>query len=134
MPQLRFSKNWKTLLLCLPLLSNCSIFSSEKPAPPKVIVETKYISKQIPIQQRPKPLSMKEIEWYVVTEENMNEFMENLKKEQNGVPVFFALVPKNYENLSINVSDIRRYILQQKELIEYYEESIKDVPDVSGTK
>lgn len=77
---------------------------------------------------------MKEIEWYVVTEENMNEFMENLKKEQNGVPVFFALVPKNYENLSINVSDIRRYILQQKELIEYYEESIKDVPDVSGTK
>ena len=130
MPQLKFSKNWKILLLSLPLLSSCSFFSSPKPPPPKIIVETKYIDKKIPIQARPKPLKMNGLEWYVVTEETIDSFFDELKKEQNGVIVFFALTPKDYENLSLNVSDIRRYILQQKELIEYYEESAKDISDI----
>ena len=72
--------------------------------------------------------------WYVVTEDNINIFLDEIKKEQGGVTVFFAVTPKDYENLALNVSDIRRYILQQKEIIEYYEESIKNVPNVSGTK
>lgn len=68
---------------------------------------------------------MNDMEWYVVTEDNINIFFESLKKEQNGVVVFFAVTPKDYENLSLNVSDIRRYIIQQKEIIEYYEEAIR---------
>lgn len=72
---------------------------------------------------------MSELSWYVVTEDNIDTFFTELKKEQNGVIVFFAITPKDYENLSINVSDIRRYIIQQKEIIEYYEKSIKDIPD-----
>ena len=124
-------KSWKILLLSLPFLSNCSIFSSDPlPPEPKVIVETKFIKTNIPLQPRPKPLKMNNLEWYVVTEDNVDTFFEELKKEQNGVIVFFAITPKDYENLSINVSDIRRYIIQQKEIIEYYEESITDVPDI----
>ena len=73
---------------------------------------------------------MSKVEWYVVTEDNVDTFFNELKKEQRGVIVFFAITPKDYENLSINVSDIRRYIIQQKEIIEYYEKSIKDVPDL----
>jgi len=73
---------------------------------------------------------MNGLEWYVVTEETIDSFFDELKKEQNGVIVFFALTPKDYENLSLNVSDIRRYILQQKELIEYYEESAKDISGI----
>jgi len=73
---------------------------------------------------------MNGLEWYVVTEENIDSFFDELKKEQNGVIVFFALTPKDYENLSLNVSDIRRYILQQKEIIEYYEESAKNISDI----
>lgn len=131
MPQAKFLKSWKILLLCLPAVS-CSLFSSDKPLPPEVIVETKFVEKQIPIQPRPKPLVMNDMEWYVVTEENINIFFESLKKEQNGVVVFFAVTPKDYENLSLNVSDIRRYIIQQKEIIEYYEEAIKgNTPNVN---
>ena len=128
--QLKFLKSWKILLLCLPFLNSCSIFSSEKPTPePKIIVETKLVKQEIPLQQRPKPLVMSELSWYVVTEDNIDTFFTELKKEQSGVIVFFAITPKDYENLSINVSDIRRYIIQQKEIIEYYEKSIKDIPD-----
>ena len=73
---------------------------------------------------------MSKVEWYVVTEDNVDIFFNELKKEQSGVIVFFAITPKDYENLSINLSDIRRYIIQKKEIIEYYEKSIKDVPDL----
>lgn len=73
---------------------------------------------------------MNRLTWYVVTEDTVDSFFEDLQKEQNGVIVFFAITPKDYENLAINVSDIRRYIIQQKEIIEYYEESITDVPDI----
>ena len=129
--QLKFLKSWKILLLSLPFLSNCSVFSSDPlPPEPKVIVETKFIKTNIPLQARPKPLKMSKVEWYVVTEDNVDIFFNELKKEQSGVIVFFAITPKDYENLSINVSDIRRYIIQQKEIIEYYEKSIKDVPDL----
>jgi hypothetical protein len=129
---LKFLKSWKILLLSLPFLSNCSIFSSEPlpPPEPKVIVETKFVKTNIPLQPRPKPLKMNNLEWYVVTEDNMDTFFQNLKKKQNEVVVFFAITPKGYENLSINVSDIKRYIIQQKEIIEYYEKSITDIPDI----
>jgi len=73
---------------------------------------------------------MNNLEWYVVTEDNMDAFFQKLKKEQNDVVVFFAITAKGYENLSINVSDIKRYIIQQKEIIEYYEKSITDVSDI----
>ena len=122
---LKFLKNWKTLLLCLLLLSSCSFFSTEPP-PPQIITETKYLKLSIPIQERPKPLVLNGLEWFVVTEETVELFINELKQKQSGVPVFFALIPKDYENLSLNVADIKRYIIQQKEIIEYYEKSIKD--------
>ena len=122
---LKFLKIWRILLPCLPLLSSCSFFSAEPP-PPQIITETKYLKLSIPIQERPKPLVLNGLDWYVVTEENIELFIDELKQKQNGVPVFFALIPKDYENLSLNVADIKRYIIQQKELIEYYEKSIKD--------
>jgi hypothetical protein len=31
---------------------------------------------------------------------------------------------KGYENLSINLQELRRYILQQKQIILYYEKSV----------
>lgn len=69
---------------------------------------------------------MKDIEWYVVNEENFSTFVEKLKKEQGSEWVFFAMTPKSYENISLNVADIHRYIIQQIELIDYYETSIND--------
>jgi len=44
---------------------------------------------------------------------------------------FVALSVKDYENLALNVSELRRFINQQKEIIVYYEEAMK--PDGSDT-
>jgi len=43
---------------------------------------------------------------------------------------FVALSVKDYENLALNVAELRRFINQQKEIIIYYEEAMK--PDESA--
>ena len=39
-----------------------------------------------------------------------------------------AVTPKGYENLSLGMQELRRYILQQKEIIVYYEKAITEEP------
>jgi len=85
------------------------------------------IEKNIPIQARPKGLTLsKDITWYVITPETIDAFDEKLKKEQGKEWVFYAIEVKDYERLSLNVAEVRRYILQQMNIIEYYENSIQD--------
>lgn len=69
-------------------------------------------------------MNLHRVKFYAVTPENMEEFLETFEKESGGVPVFFALSIPDYENMSLNVAELRRYINQQKSLILYYETSI----------
>lgn len=91
---------------------------------PQVVLKTDYVVKDIPIQPRPKPLNLHRVKWYAVTPENMEEFLERFE-EESGINVFFAVSVPDYENMSLNVAELRRYINQQKALIIYYEESIE---------
>lgn len=91
---------------------------------PQVVLKTDYVVKDIPIQPRPKPLNLHRVKWYAVTPENMEEFLARFE-EESGINVFFALSVPDYENMSLNVAELRRYINQQKALIVYYEESIQ---------
>ena len=91
---------------------------------PQVVLKTDYVVKDIPIQPRPKPLNLHRVKWYAVTPENMEEFLQRFE-EESGINVFFAVSVPDYENMSLNVAELRRYINQQKALIVYYEESIE---------
>tara|TARA_Y100000356_G_C11091906_1_gene199701 strand:+ start:463 stop:603 length:141 start_codon:yes stop_codon:yes gene_type:complete len=42
---------------------------------------------------------------------------------------FVALSMKDYENLAMNIADLRRYINQQGEIIVYYEKAVTEEPD-----
>ena len=112
-----------SLLLASSVLSGCSMFSRE---PEKEIVTvTKIVKPTIPVVERPKPLTLTDVQFYVVTEENFEEFKERFLKE-NGDFVFYAVSVRDYENLALNMAEIKRYILQQKEVIIYYERSVTD--------
>lgn len=91
---------------------------------PQVVLKTDYVVKDIPTQPRPKPLNLHRVKWYAVTPENMEEFLQRFE-EESGINVFFAVSVPDYENMSLNVAELRRYINQQKALIIYYEESIE---------
>ena len=111
----------KNLLMILPLtllISACS-------KPESVVVSVpKIVRNEIPIVARPKPVNLADTKIYVVTAENYDAFVEEFKSK-NGDIVYIAISVKDYENLSINISELRRFINQQKEIIVYYEEAIK---------
>lgn len=80
---------------------------------------------QIPTVARPKPLQLNDTRVFVVTEENFDEFIKEFS-EIYGDVAFVALSMKDYENLALNIADLRRYINQQGEIIVYYEEAVTE--------
>lgn len=115
-------------LLLIPasllLLSSCS---AALKSIPQIITQTEHIERTIETKSPPKPVDMPNVEWYVVSEKNIDQFIERVK-EKNGDLAFFAMTPKGYENLAIGIGDLRRYILQQKEIIAYYEKAVQPTP------
>jgi len=83
----------------------------------------------VPIAARPKPIDLTDTRVYVVNQANLDAFIEDFKAE-NGDLAFVALSIKDYENLALNVAELRRFINQQREIIIYYEEAMK--PDASS--
>lgn len=94
---------------------------------PKIITQTEYVKPNIALQEPPKPVEMPGVNWYVVSEKNIDEFIERIESD-NGAVVFMAITPKGYQNLALGIGDLRRYVLQQKEIIAYYEKAVTDEP------
>ena len=118
MAQLRYLLIWSLIWLG----SSCSLLNRQPEE--KIVTVTKIIQPIIPVVERPKQLDLSDVDWYVVTERNMEEFLGKFEKD-NGDIVFMAISVRGYENISLNLADLRRYILQQKEIIIYYEDSVK---------
>jgi len=53
---------------------------------------------------------------------------------EHGELAYVVLSMKDYENLAINIADLRRYIKQQTEIIVYYEEADKPGADNTTDK
>ena len=113
-----------SLSLLVLLLSSCGYL--RKPEK-EIVVQTVEVQKVIPVQPRPKPIDMNMVKFYVVTEENLEDFKEKFMKVNNDY-VFYVLSVHDYENLALNMSELFRYIKQQKEIVIYYEEAVKVKP------
>tara|TARA_Y100001938_G_C8098518_1_gene439876 strand:- start:5927 stop:6157 length:231 start_codon:yes stop_codon:yes gene_type:complete len=66
---------------------------------------------------------LNDIHFYVVTEQNFEEFKNKFIKE-NGDLVGYVLSVRDYETLALNMAEIKRYLQQQKEIIIYYEKAV----------
>ena len=111
--------------LSLLLLSSCT-----KVPEPTIVTVPEIIEKDIPIVERPKGLSLTSPYFHVVTSENLDEFIEKFKKSNGSELVFYAISVRDYENLSLNLAELRRYIEQQQAIIVYYETAIEGDNDV----
>ena len=80
----------------------------------------------------PKPVNLNDVKIYVVSpSENFEEFMSEFEKK-NGTDSYIAISVKDYENLSKNFAELRRYIKQQKEIIVYYEDAVTNEPETEN--
>ena len=110
-------------MLLLPILllsSGCSSWRDVLP----VEVKTIEVERKIPTQNRPRPVKMNDVHFYVVTEDTFDEFKERFTKE-NGDFLFYAMSVRDYENIAFNMAELKRYIDQQKQVILYYEKAVK---------
>lgn len=131
----RFSMNLNSklalLLISSLMLSGCAMFN--RAPKERIVTQIQTVERSIPIQGRPKGLDLHEVSWYVVTAENFEEFREKFIHD-NGNFVFYAISVPTYENMALNLADIKRYIGQQQALIVYYEEQAKPSEPVTTTE
>ena len=98
-------------LAALLLLSSC--------APKTLEVTSVPLQKPDLVVPNVDVLTMRDVQWYVITEENYKQVLKNLKK--GGRPLaLFAVTDKGYADLGLNLSDIRAMIQQQKAVIAAY--------------
>lgn len=104
-----------TLVLLTLTISGCSLLK-----PQAVPVEIKTVPIRVPITQPvlPRAIDLKEPYWYVVSEKNLEEFLERNRKESGGV--FFAMSAGDYELMAYNLQEIKRYVKELKQVVIYY--------------
>ena len=118
----------KFLLLSSVFLSGCSTLGdmgSSPPAVPEVApVEIVTITEPAPMYHPPLPegVSPAEIEWIVLNPSVMRQYIEDYDEGNAPAVAYYGLTAQAYENLTNNLADIRRYIRQTLNIIQYYRE------------
>ena len=134
-----FSNQLKKILLIstiLTTISGCASFpklwgEKEVPKPPQVEIRTVEVKTPIVHPEMPRAIKLRVPEWYVVSDKNLEEFLERIAKRHQGQVVFTAMSIGDYELMAYNMQEIKRYINQLKEVVKYYQtinEEPKDEP------
>lgn len=110
-------KSLIVLVLGFSLLLNSACSKPAIPEPVPVIVKTIEINRPAPIVPAVDQLTLRPINWVVITPENIDETFAKL---ESGEVVLFALTKDGYENLALNLSDVRSNIEQYKKIIAVY--------------
>ena len=90
---------------------------------PTVVDNVKLDAPTIQIVKRHNPITMKNSDIVVVTENNLQEVIERIKNTQ-GEFVLYAMTASSFEALALNFEQIKRFIEEQNQIILYYEKSV----------
>ena len=128
--------NLKKLLLALFLLlvSGCALLG-KRDIPDVAPVEVVTIAKKAPVYHPPlpSPIQTVTVEWTILTPDRMEEYINDLKKGEAPVNVWYSLTTKGYENLSSNMAEIKRYLRQIISITNYYQGLDKKEDDKDGS-
>ena len=102
---------------------SCSLIPSKQ-----VEVISKPIKRTIVQPILPREIDLKDPYWYVVSDKNIEEFLEKIEKDQ-GQLVFVAMSVSDYELMAYNMQELKRYINELKEVVVYYRKVTIDKPD-----
>ena len=120
------------LILSLALIaSGCSMI---QPKAKPVSVTT--IAKQQPMYHPPLPMEvqMDPVDWEILTPDSIQLYLDNLKKGEAPRRAFYSLSSKEYENLSMDMADITRYITEVLGIIRFYRDYDKEEEEEEPTK
>ena len=114
----------KKLIWLVPVLALFLVGCSSTPAVKQIEISSTAVEKLPLSLSNPAPLELREVEWIIVTEENIEEAWQLLRDKNEGVALF-ALRHGDYERLALNIKEIRalltEYTIILKKYKEYYE-------------
>ena len=103
------------MLKNLLLISSVAFLLSACSSVEKLKVFSSPVENKIIAPSDPKPLLLDKLHFDVVNKDNLQKFLKELQKEQNTEEfVFYAIT---HELLALNMQEIKRFILQQKDII-----------------
>ena len=116
-------------LIVISLISGCSS------APRRIEVSAKPVDKPQLVLPKADELNLRTVNWVVLTEENLEAQFNKLKASGRAI-AFFAITDRGYENLGLNISDLRAYLQQQQSIIgayeSYYQASEEAIDNANG--
>tara|TARA_R100001143_G_scaffold62421_1_gene65690 strand:+ start:368 stop:730 length:363 start_codon:yes stop_codon:yes gene_type:complete len=106
-----------------------------QPQPEIKSVEVVTIEKPAPVYHPvlPPEVSFLPVQWRVLTPDVMEEYVTDLKAGEAPTNVYYGLTVKSYENLSSNMSDVKRYLRQILNIVDYYQDLTKNEEKEDGS-
>ena len=112
-------------------LSACSMFQfvGAKTKP----VEVVNIEERPPMFHPPLPMEMQMVnfDWEILTPDIMKEYLQLIEEGKAPQQAYYARTTKDYENISNNMAEIRRYTRDILAIVEYYR-SLDDEEEEDG--
>lgn len=105
------------------LCASCSMMpTATKP------VEVVRVEERPPIFHPPLPreLGLVDVDWEILTPEIMEQYLKDLEEGNAPQQAYYALTTKEYENLSMNMAEFKRYLKNILAINKYYRDLDKD--------
>lgn len=115
----------KYIMLVVAALSLAACGSTS----PKIIEKPILVDRPQLIVPEVRPVDQIQFDWVVINKDNINNVMKEFE-DKGQVFVLFALTPTGYEALSVNTAELRRFIVQQQQVIiaykDYYGKKVEE--------
>ena len=123
------------LILLLATCNGCALLGNDPYVPEVKPVEVVTITKPAAVYHPPLPnkVNTKPVEWTVLTPTIMSEYLTDLEKGEAPTNVYYGISPTGYENLSVNMAELKRYIRQVLSIVDYYKK-LDTQEDDNGSK
>lgn len=110
----------KILILSLTILATGCSMMPQQTRPVEVVT----IAEPPPMYHPPLPLELQlvDIDWEILTPELMEEYLKQLEDGSAPPTAYYSLTSKDYENLSMNMAELKRYLREVLGIVEFYRE------------
>ncbi len=97
------------------MASSCSLLPKTK----QIEVTAKPLERTFVQPVMPREINLGVPQWIVVTPDNWEEQLARIEK-QEGEILFLAMTVPDYELMSVNMQELKRYITELKDVVVYY--------------
>lgn len=121
----------KILILSLTILATGCSMMPQQTRPVEVVT----IAEPPPMYHPPLPLELQlvDIDWEILTPELMEVYLKQLEDGSAPPTAYYSLTSKDYENLSMNMAELKRYLREVLGIVEFYREYDTDPEEEEKT-